>query len=637
MIFYSKNMISAECNYKIYDKELLTIIWCLKHWYLELKCTDILIKIFIDHLNLKYFMIIKKLIRWQTKWAEKLFEYNFKIIYQSEKQNLKADVLIRMSDVKSVESNDDWKLYQHQMLLSASTFELQSIEDDQDLTQILLIFDSDSKQKSKANENSIEEMIFIQNQIIVENQMNQQCINIWTIIEQNRKTCQDMSLDNCRVLNEVLWKNDRLWISQSMITQLIRKAHDFLINDHSDINWTLDLLRRSYCWSKMRTTIKCYIQNCYVCHKSKASRDRINELLKSLSISEQRWQDISLNFIIDLLKSDESNAILTVIDWLSKERHYILCWSDDEETFAEQTVKLLLIWVFKTHELSRSIVFDRDLQFILIVWKSLCLRLNIKMKLFIDYHLQIDDQIKRANQNVERYLRSYCLYMQDDWFIWLSMTEFVDNNAISSSIEQSTFFLNKSFHSHMSFDSNSTEYEIIRARIQASKAENIFEHMKWSLALIKQTLARVRITMKKQIDKHRKKMIYKIDDMMFLNFRNIMIARSSKKLNDKMLESFKILTEIEHAYRLKLSSTMKIHSEFTSNLLRLNSKDFLEEQRNESSDSIVIDDKDEWEVKNILNFRHYERDKRLQYRVNWKDYDVDLHWYNVDENCQDRA
>ncbi len=130
MIFYSKNMIFAECNYEIYDKELLTIIQCLKHWCLKLKCTDISIKIFIDHLNLKYFMIIKKLIRRQTKWAEKLFEYNFKIIYQSEKQNLKADALIRMSDVKSVESNDDWKLYQHQMLLSASTFELQSIEDD---------------------------------------------------------------------------------------------------------------------------------------------------------------------------------------------------------------------------------------------------------------------------------------------------------------------------------------------------------------------------------------------------------------------------------------------------------------------------------------------------------------------------
>jgi len=99
--------------------------------------------------------------------------------------------------------------------------------------------------------------------------------------------------------------------------------------------------------------------------------------------------------------------------------------------------------------------------------------------------------------------------------------------------------------------------------------------------------------MQKQIDKHRKKMIYKIDDMMFLNSRNIMIARSSKKLNDKMLESFKILTEIEHAYQLKLSLTMKIHSKFISNLLQLNLKDSLKEQRNESSDSIVINDENE--------------------------------------------
>ncbi len=63
VIFYSKNIIFAECNYEIYDKELLIIIRCLKHWCLELKCMNILIKIFIDHLNLKYFMIIKELIR----------------------------------------------------------------------------------------------------------------------------------------------------------------------------------------------------------------------------------------------------------------------------------------------------------------------------------------------------------------------------------------------------------------------------------------------------------------------------------------------------------------------------------------------------------------------------------------------
>jgi len=413
---------------------------------------------------------------------------------------------------------------------------------------------------------------------------------------------------------------------------LIRKAHDLSISDHSDMNQTLNLLRWLYCWLKMRMTIKCYIWNCYVYHKSKASRDRINELLKSLLIFKQQWQNISLDFIIDLSESDENNAILTVIDWLSKKRHYISCWLDDEEIFAEQTVKLLLIWVFRTHELSRSIVFNRDSQFISIVWKSLCLRLSIKMKLFTDYHSQINDQTERANQNVKRYLRSYYSYMQDDWFAWLSMTEFADNNAILLSIEQSAFFLNKDFYSRMSFDSNSTEYEITQARIKASKAKNIFKHMKQSLALIKQALARVRVTIKKQTDKHWKEMIYKIDDMMFLNSRNITISRSSKKLDNKMLELFKILIEIEHAYQLKLLSTMKIHLKFVSNLLWLDLKNTLEEQQNELFNSIVIEDEDEWKVKNILNFKHYKWDKRLQYHVNWKEYDVDLHWYNVDES-----
>ena len=29
--FYSKNLLLTECNYKIYDKELLIIIWCFEH------------------------------------------------------------------------------------------------------------------------------------------------------------------------------------------------------------------------------------------------------------------------------------------------------------------------------------------------------------------------------------------------------------------------------------------------------------------------------------------------------------------------------------------------------------------------------------------------------------------------------
>jgi len=86
-----------------------------------------------------------------------------------------------MSDVKSIEANNNRKLYQHQMLLSKDKFELQSIKADQEddqkadqyLTQILLRSDSesdsDSKLELKVNQNSIEEIVSIQNQIIAEN------------------------------------------------------------------------------------------------------------------------------------------------------------------------------------------------------------------------------------------------------------------------------------------------------------------------------------------------------------------------------------------------------------------------------------------------------------------------------------
>ena len=60
--FFSKNLIPAKCNYEIYDKELLIIIYCLENWQSNLKSTKILMKIFTDHKALIYFIKSKELI-----------------------------------------------------------------------------------------------------------------------------------------------------------------------------------------------------------------------------------------------------------------------------------------------------------------------------------------------------------------------------------------------------------------------------------------------------------------------------------------------------------------------------------------------------------------------------------------------
>ncbi len=80
---------------------------------------------------------------------------------------------------------------------------------------------------------------------------------------------------------------------------------------------------------------------------------------------------------------------------------------------------------------------------------------------------------------------------------------------------------------------------------------------------------------------------------MFLNERNIITTRLFKKLDDKMLNSFKITDSVDFFYKLKLLKTMCIHNVFHSELLCLVINDFLSDQKNEFSRSIVINDEDE--------------------------------------------
>ncbi len=238
----------------------------------------------------------------------------------------------------------------------------------------------------------------------------------------------------------------------------------------------------------MQKTVDWYIRNCYVYQWSKTFRNKSNDLLQSLSISEQRWQNIVMNFIINLFDLYDYNAILTVICRLLKERHYIFCIIDDEDTTVKKTAEMLLQWVYWTYDLLSFIVFDWDSQFIFILWKSLCKRLSISLWLFIVYHSQIDDKSEWVNQNVERYLCSFCLYMQNDWSKWLFMIKFINNNILFFIIFLILFFMNKSFHSHMSFNSDIIEYESIRERLQIAWIKDIFNHMNNTLIFAHEAL-----------------------------------------------------------------------------------------------------------------------------------------------------
>ena len=68
--FMSKKMLPAECNYEIFDKELLAIVHAFETWTAELGSIEASTLILTDHKNLEHFTTTKKLNRRQVRWNE---------------------------------------------------------------------------------------------------------------------------------------------------------------------------------------------------------------------------------------------------------------------------------------------------------------------------------------------------------------------------------------------------------------------------------------------------------------------------------------------------------------------------------------------------------------------------------------
>ncbi len=176
-----------------------------------------------------------------------------------------------------------------------------------------------------------------------------------------------------------------------MHMKLLKKIHDRSFIFHSDNQRTIDLVQRFYYWSDHWAIIRCYIRNCHVYQWSKTSRNNINELLHSLSILQKRWKDIAMNFITKLFLSKDYNVICTVICCLIKKHHYVLCHWKDDDISVEEMIWIMLWNVYQLHDLSSSIVLNKDFQFISIMWQSLCKQLRITTSLLTVYHSEIDD------------------------------------------------------------------------------------------------------------------------------------------------------------------------------------------------------------------------------------------------------
>ena len=130
VIYFSKKHNSAECNYEIYNKKLIIIVYIFKEWYLKLEGFTSPVEVITDYKNLKYFMFIKQLSCCQACWNEFLFCFNYCITYCPDKAESKPDALTYWSGNLSKEgdTSDSCHLYQNQTVLKFHVLNLRILE-----------------------------------------------------------------------------------------------------------------------------------------------------------------------------------------------------------------------------------------------------------------------------------------------------------------------------------------------------------------------------------------------------------------------------------------------------------------------------------------------------------------------------
>ena len=81
-----------------------------------------------------------------------------------------------------------------------------------------------------------------------------------------------------------------------------------------------------------------------------------------------------------------------------------------------------------------------------------------------------------------------------------------------------------------------------------------------------------------------------------------------------MISPYKVKELVGSSYQLELPHTMKIHDIFHSNLLWKAANNPLPSKRNSPPPPMVVDNKEEWKVNNILDAK-YGRGKKMAFWV----------------------
>ncbi|GJX06872.1 putative nucleotidyltransferase, ribonuclease H [Tanacetum coccineum] len=384
---------------------------------------------------------------------------------------------------------------------------------------------------------------------------------IWAII-QNIDQQTEFRVDD----DGILWQGTKLCVPEdpTLREALMTEAHSSPFSIHPGSTKMYHDLKQHFWWSGMKRDVATFVSKCLICQQVKIEHQRASGLLQPLEIPVWKWDEISMDFVTGLPRTQRKHdAIWVVVDRLTKSAHFLPIRKDYPvsklaEMFQQEIVRL--------HGTPSAIVSDRDPRFTSRFWKGLQKAWGTRLKFSTAFHPETDGQSERTIQTLEDMLRSCALEWAGNWDDYICLVEFAYNNSWHASIKCAPFEMlyGRKCRAPICWDQ-------VGERIL--EGPEMIEVTNEKVAVAREKLKEAQTRQKSYADRHRRALEFQPGEHVFLKVsptRGVRRFGIKGKLSPRFIGPFEILDRVgEVSYRLALPPQLShVHNVFHVSLLR---------------------------------------------------------------------
>ncbi|GKA94300.1 putative reverse transcriptase domain-containing protein [Tanacetum coccineum] len=220
-------------------------------------------------------------------------------------------------------------------------------------------------------------------------------------------------------------------------TLIMHKSHKLKYSVHLGSDKMYQDMKQLYWWPNMKADIATYVSKCLTCLKVKSKHQKPYGLLVQPKIPQWKWDNITMDFVTQLLRTQGGNdSIWVIVDRLTKSAHFLPMRETDP---IDKLARLYLKEVVMRHGIPVSIICDRDPRFVSNFWRSFQKAMGTQLDMSTTYHPQTDRQRERTIQTLKDLLHACVIDFRNGWERHLLLIKFSYNNSYHASIKAAPF------------------------------------------------------------------------------------------------------------------------------------------------------------------------------------------------------